>query len=112
MNHNSSSFEPHIKQFAIDLAGEAIRRRDVSGKTDSPSQVQNLLEYALSGAIAQEIDLFVKYQQSRHQLSPAFAQMIIKHVEDICTSYASESQDVIALYFGYLRRMSRLKEVQ
>jgi hypothetical protein len=86
------------------------RARGGRAETNSPSQLRNLLEYARSGALPEELTLFIAYQVKRNKLSPEFAKGLKDVLEELAKNDPELAGESIPLFFGYLCRLMRTEE--
>jgi hypothetical protein len=97
---------------ACDVAALARMERNRGGRAEanSHSQLRNLLEYARSGALVEELTLFIDYQVKRNKLSPEFAKGLKGAIEEVAKNDPELAGESIPLFFGYLCRLMRTEE--
>lgn len=108
----TDAMKRELVEKACEVAAPARMERGRGGRGDvnSHSQLRNLLEYARSGALPEELALFIDYQVTRNKLSQGFARGLKNALEEVAKNDPELAEESIPLFFGYLCRLMRSEE--
>jgi len=89
------------------------KRKEQGGKVVpvEPTQLQNLLRLALSTTSVKEMELFIRYQEARHEewRDNNFGANLREEIEKLANESPDIKLDIVRLFIGYFVREARFR---